>query len=129
MKKFIYQIFGILLLFPVYISNTFGISINDFKDEVFRPENLIAGTSEDISADGKIIQIIKSIIQLILYASGSVTVFMIVLGGFFIVTAINSDDREKGKKIIQYAITGLLVVILSYALVTNVLKLVYKAAA
>jgi len=128
MKKIIYNIIGIILLFPAFISTAFGISVNDYKDEVFRPENLVAGAAKDLTVEAKIVTVVESLITFILYASGGVSVFMLVLGGFFLVTAVESDDREKGKKIIQYAITGLLVVILSYALITNVVRLVYKAA-
>ena len=129
MKKYFYNLVGLILLLPVFTSDAFGISINDFKHDVFRPENLIAGASEDISAEAKIIHVLDYIIKFILYASGSVSVIMLIFGGFLLATAIQSDDREKGKKIIQYAITGLVVVILSYALVTNVIKLIYSSVA
>lgn len=127
MKKLFYNFIGLFLLLPVFISDAFGVSINDFKNDVFRPENLIAGTSKDISAEAKIIQIVDYLIKFILYASGSAAVVMLVIGGFLLVTSVQSEDREKGKKIIQYAITGLVVVILSYALVTNVMKLIYSS--
>lgn len=127
MKKLFYNFIGLFLLLPVFVSDAFGVSINDFKNDVFRPENLIAGTNMDISAEDKIIQIIDYLIKFILYTSGSAAVVMLVIGGFLLVTSVQSEDREKGKKIIQYAITGLIVVILSYALVTNVMKLIYSS--
>ena len=127
MKKFFYNFIGLFLLLPVFTSDVFGVSINDFKKDVFRPENLIAGSSKDITAEAKIIYIIDYLIKFILYASGSAAVIMLVVGGFLLVTSVGSEDREKGKKIIQYAVTGLIVVILSYAAVTNVMKLIYSS--
>lgn len=128
MKKLTTYLFGILLLFPVYMSDALGLSLNDFRDSVYRPENLPGADASGISPETKVNDIVNYLINLVLYASGSIAVLMIVIGGVMYVTSLgDSEKAEKAKKIIQYALIGLFTVILAYAAVTNVISLIYRA--
>lgn len=59
------------------------------------------------------------VIQFLLDFAGVVAVIVLVVGGFWYITSAgNEEQAEKGKSAIINAIIGLLVVILSYAIVT-----------
>ena len=128
MKKTFLQIIGILLLLPVFIPNALGISIDTFKNEVFRPENLPTGDMASASVENKIAHVLNFLTDLILYASGAIAVFMLVLGGVILITSPGYPEaKEKAVKIIKFAVIGLFAVILAYALVTNVIDLIFRA--
>lgn len=53
---------------------------------------------------------------------GILAVMMIIYGGVLYVSAAgNQDNIDKGKKIIMYAIVGIVIILLSFALVNTVL--------
>ena len=127
MKKTIYLIIGTILLLPVYVSDVLGIDIDTFREDVYRPENLPATRGTEAGVETKINQILQYAINLVLYASGSVAVFFLVLGGVRYITSFGNQEMMDGaKKTIKYAVIGLLAIILSYAAVTNVIDLIYK---
>lgn len=106
----------------------YGIGLNDLKHEVYRPENLPTGRLGDASASTKINDIINFVTDLILYASGSIAVLMLIFGGITYISSLgNQEKAEKAKKIIKFAAIGLFVVILAYAAVTNVIDLIFRA--
>jgi len=126
MKKYIYLIIGLILLFPV--NNAFGIGINTFKKDVLRPENLPGNPIIDAPVETKINVIANFAINLILYASGGVAVFFLIVGAIQYITSFGAEEKATAaKKTIKFAIIGLLAVILAYALVTNVISLIFKA--
>lgn len=129
MKKWFYTLAGSLLLLPLTLSEAMGITLDDFRHEVFRPSNLPAGSAVDMSVEGKVNSLFQFAVNFILYASGSVAVVLLVIGGIRYVTSLGDQERLEGaKKTIKYAIAGLLVVILAYALVTNVIDLIYRSS-
>lgn len=127
--RYFYKILGLLLLFPIQISDVFGIDIDTFRKEVYKPDNIPAGTAlKNAPAEAKLNIILDFAINLILYASGSVAVFFLVLGGIRYIIGFSRDESLDGaKKTIQYALLGLAVVILSYAIVTNIIDLIFKS--
>jgi hypothetical protein len=137
MKKYLYSIIGTVLLFPFYVSDTLGIDIDTFNgnnnannpSNVYRPGNLPAGTAAtDMPVEAKINAVVNNVINLVLYASGGVAVFFLVLGAIRYITSLGNPERMDGaKKTIRFAVIGLLAVILAYAIVTNVINLIFKA--
>ncbi len=133
MKKTIQIILGSLILFPMYMREAFGIGIKDFQNtnepfEVLRPENLPGTRDVSAGAETTINEILQFAINLVLYASGSVAVFFLVLGGIRYITSFGNQEMMDGaKKTIKYAVMGLLAVILAYAVVTNIISIIYKA--
>lgn len=128
MKKFSYTILGYFLSLPLHLSNAFGIDIDTFREDVYRPENLPGTRPTEASAETKINEILQFATNLILFASGAVAVFFLVLGAIRYITAYGNQERMDGaKKTIQYAVIGLLVVILAFAIVTNVIDLIFRA--
>jgi hypothetical protein len=53
---------------------------------------------------------------------GLLAVIMVIYGGIMYVTAAGEQDKaDKGKKIIMYAIVGIVIILLSFALVNTIL--------
>ena len=128
MRKTFFRILGILLVFPLVAASAFGLSLQDFRKEVYRPENLPGGQTGTLSAENKVVNIINFLIDLILYASGSVAVLILVYGAVRLVSSGGStEQREAAIKIIKWAGMGLAVVVLAYAAVTNIIDLIYRA--
>jgi hypothetical protein len=128
MKQLFYKTIGSLLLLPITFADSFALSLDSFREEVFRPENLPAGLEGDMSAEAKVNFVINFIVDLILYAAGSVSVLMLVIGGImFIGSTGNQDRKDKAVKIIKFALIGLFIVILAFAIVTNVIDLLFRA--
>ena len=127
MKKLLYTIIGVLLVFPVFIADTFGISLSNFRQEVFKPENIVAREG-DAEAVTKINEVAEYIIDLILFASGGIAVFMIVLGGIMYIVSFGNDDKMiRAKDILKYAGIGLGAVIFAFLIVSNVIDLIFSA--
>lgn len=113
---------------PLAAANVFGLTMEDFRDEVYRPENLPGGQTGSVSAESKVITIINFLVNLILFASGSIAVLMLIYGGIRFITALgNTEQKEKAIGVIKSAGLGLLVVIMAYALVSNVISLIFRA--
>ena len=69
--------------------------------------------------------LIVFIIQILLYIAGGVAVLFVIIGGFqYILSAGNAETATKGKKTVINAIIGIVLIILSYmviSVVTNTL--------
>jgi len=71
---------------------------------------------------GSLTDLIKSIANAILAIVGIVAVLFIIIGGvMYITSAGNPDNVAKAKNTILYGVIGLIVVLLSWAIVTFVL--------
>lgn len=128
MRKTVLTFIGILLSFPLFASEALGIGINQFKDTFYPPDNLPVGKATDAGVEVRISEIIQYAINLILYTSGSLAVLFLVIGAIRYITSLgNQEGTDAAKKIIKYALIGLIAVILSYAAVTNIIDLIYKA--
>lgn len=68
-------------------------------------------------------------INLLLGLSGVVSVIFLMLGGFWYLTAAgNEEQAEKGRKVLTNAIIGLVVIIMSFALVRIAINLLTSSA-
>jgi cytochrome bd-type quinol oxidase subunit 2 len=84
--------------------------------------NKSKGTQVNIAGDKKVFcsasELILTAINYALIISGSVTVLFIIIGGFWYLTSAGNDEQaEKGKKTLVNAVIGLVVIILSFAIV------------
>jgi hypothetical protein len=60
----------------------------------------------------------------LIYLAGPLAVFMLALGGLrYVMSHGDQTQMEEAKKTITYAIIGLIVIVLSYAIVRNVINL------
>ncbi|MFC1729804.1 hypothetical protein ACFL6I_05655 [candidate division KSB1 bacterium] len=129
MKKILFITLGTILLLPLYAAEALGISLDTFREEVLKPDNLPTSRETAAPAEVKINEIIQFAINMILYASGGIAVFFLVVSGIrYIASFGNQELMDGAKKTMKHALIGLLVVILSYAAVTNIIDLIYKAA-
>ncbi|MDO4773875.1 MAG: hypothetical protein Q4A37_02000 [Candidatus Saccharibacteria bacterium] len=79
------------------------------------PTNLANG-------DGSLIQ---TIINVMLYAIGVISVIMLIIGGFrYVVSGGQKESVTAAKNTILYAIVGLLVALFAYAIVHFILQMV-----
>ncbi len=128
MKRALKYLLGSLLVLPLTLSQAFALTLQDFRNEVFRPGNLPAGEVGNVGAETKVTNVIDFLINLILFASGSIAVLMLIVAAFFLVTSAGEQEKkEKAVKMIKTALIGLMVVILAYALVTNIINLIFRA--
>ncbi len=73
--------------------------------------------------EGSIRNLILNIVNFFLLFLGLIAVIMIIYGGITYVTAGgNQEHVEKAKKIIMYAIIGIVIVLISFALVRTVIS-------
>ncbi len=65
--------------------------------------------------------VIVAVINVLLGLLMAISVLMIIFGGFTYVTAAGAEDKaKKARRIITYAVTGMIIVILSYMLVSTI---------
>jgi len=60
-------------------------------------------------------------LQFVVALAGLIAVLMVVLGGYYYVAGGITDDKEKGKTIIAYALGGFVVVLTSWVVVNIIL--------
>ena len=79
--------------------------------------NLFGGGG--LTAARDVPSLIVLIIQLLLFLAAGVAVLFIIIGGFWYITASgNEEQAEKGRKALVNAIIGVIVIVLSYTIVT-----------
>jgi len=67
------------------------------------------------------------ILQFLLTLAGVIGVVMIIVGGYWYLTSAGNDEQaEKGKKALIQSIIGLIVIVLAYAIVTLIINTVTK---
>lgn len=73
-------------------------------------------------ATGSFRQLALTIVNFFLTFLGLIAVVMIIYGGFLYVSAAGNQEKiESAKKIIMYAVIGIVVILLSFAIVNTVL--------
>jgi len=121
MKKLFAPVLGLLLA-----AGVFGIDLipeafaqNDWANPGDRPTNLSEGTGV---FGGSLRLAITTIVNYFLFFLGLVATVMVMYGGFLYITSGGDDSgAEKGKKVLLFASIGLIVILISYALVNTVL--------
>ncbi|MCF7905828.1 pilin [Candidatus Gracilibacteria bacterium] len=67
-------------------------------------------------------QAIREIVNYFLFFLGLIATIMVIYGGFLYITSGGDDSgAEKGKKILIYAAIGIVVILISYALVNTLI--------
>ena len=88
----------------------------DAKDEVKKGADM---TNSGGSAKQDLPDIITTIINVMLFIAAALAVIMIIYGGIRYITAHGDEKQVKvAKDTIVYSVTGLIIAILAYALVT-----------
>ena len=60
------------------------------------------------------------LIEVLIYFAGGISVLFIVIGGYQYMIGGASDEKEKGKKTIQYALAGFIIAVLAWTIVNFV---------
>lgn len=83
------------------------------------PGNINAAVGGETSARALIV----NIVNFFLFFLGLIATIMIIYGGVTYITAGGEQDKvDSAKKIIMYAVVGIIVVLLSFAIVNTVLQ-------
>ena len=119
MKKLIAPALGILLALGLTAGIGFAQAQGGLITASDMPSNLSAATG---LFGGSFRTAITTIVNYLLFFLGLLATIMVIYGGFLYITSGGDDaGAEKGKKILMYAAIGLIVVLVSYALVNTLL--------
>lgn len=125
MKKFLVPVLGFVLALGLF---QFGAPVEVMAQTTDVRGGLISG-SDNLTTiagatgnEGSFRAIIKRIVDFILLFLGLIAVIMIIYGGFLYVTSAgNEENVGKGKKILIYAAIGIVIILISFALVNTLL--------
>ncbi len=91
------------------------LAATNTKDEVLKGVEKAGGDKKDSTS---MTDLIKNIINLLLFIVGAVAVIMIILGGLRYVTSNGDQAQVKAaKETILYSVVGLIVAIMAFAIV------------
>lgn len=122
-KIIIFTVITLLQFFPVVVqaqekatSTSTEQRCNTYKNQFKLSDGTnIIGTNIVYCSSTELILAIIKFVQLM---AGIVTVLFLMIGGFLYVSSVgNEEQSEKGKKIIINSVIGLIVILLSYAIV------------
>jgi len=114
------MIFACLLTVALAVSAfmaepTFATSLIDASDN---PSAISAATN----SEGSIKELVQTLLNFALGFLGFVATLMVIYGGVLYVTSAGNDESVgKAKKILLYAILGIIIILLSFALINTVL--------
>jgi len=115
MKKFLAPVLGVLAAVSLFHFEPAMAQLIDMGDN---PQNVSDATAGETSFR----RIAKTIVNFFLFFLGLVATVMVIFGGFLYVTSGGNDQNtEKAKKIILYSAIGILLILISFALVNTLL--------
>lgn len=122
MKKFLKQaaIVSGLIMVALFASSAVAFAQSGFLGggaQSSTPSTILEATGGQGSIRALILQIINFFLQFL----GLVAVIMIIYAGVLYITSAGGDSTEKAKKIILYAVIGILIILLSWAIVNTIL--------
>ncbi len=114
MKKIIIKTSSALALLSMYATNALAQGAGFFN-------NPNGGAAPDVAAKGTLGQNITTIINYFLGMLGLIAVAFLIYSGILMVTAGGNDEQiGKARKIITYAVVGIVIILLSYTIVNFV---------
>ena len=73
--------------------------------------------------------LIGRVVKLLLLFSGAIAVVFIIIGGYwYVISGGNEETAEKGKKTLINAIIGIVVIVLSYAIINVIARQVSRCS-
>lgn len=101
----------------------FSIFGADVSAQLIAPDDCPSGVCTNTSFGGSLRQAIVTVINFALFFLGIVAVAFIIFAGFLYLTSRGDDGQvEKAKKTLLYAVLGIVIVILSFAIVNTVIQ-------
>ncbi len=114
MKNLIKKASGALAITVLFVNNAFAQSGAFF-------DNPQGGAAPNVAAQGTLGQNITTIINYFLGLLGLIAVGFLIYAGILMVTAGGNDEQvTKARKVIMYAVIGIVIILLSYTVVTFV---------
>ena len=105
------------LVAPAILPNNSQVAYADAKTQIRSGLKAAGGDTKDTSGT-----LITKVINVMLFIIGVLSVIMIVYGGIlYVISAGDSGRVSKAKNTIMYAIVGLVVALLAYAIVNFVI--------
>lgn len=83
-----------------------------------QPQTLVAATG----GTGSFKELALNIVNFFLFFLGFIATIMIIYGGIMYVTSGGGENVEKAKKVLIYAVIGIIVILLSFAVVNTILS-------
>ncbi len=109
----------LLTTFTLLMSSVAMVSAQGFISPSDNPSAVAGATG----GEGSIRQLALRLVNFALGFLGVIAVIMIIYGGFLYVTAAGADDKVgTAKKIILYSIIGIIIILVSFAIVNTVLN-------
>ena len=106
------------IILALFVTNNLPIAHAAMIDINDNPQNIADATNEE----GSIRALVRTIVNFFLFFLGMIAVIMVIYGGVLYVTAAGNDDQVgKAKNVIMYAVAGILVILISFALINTVL--------
>lgn len=91
--------------------------------QLIQPGDQPGGIAAATGGEGSIRALVLRIVDFFLLFLGLIAVIMIIYGGITYVTAAGNQEKiESAKKIILYAVIGIVIVLISFALVNTVIR-------
>lgn len=121
MKATIKKLLASALMIPMI---AFGVSAAVAPTATFASAvtDGINATSANQAQPASLSTIIKYVVNVLLYVIGAISVIMLIIGGIrYATSAGNSSSVTAAKNTIMYALIGLVVAVLAYAIVNFVL--------
>ncbi len=126
MKSKIKKIFNYLLVFggitlpSLVFAQTNGVTQGLTTSGVgsFFPSSGIGGSTS-------FTQLLQNVIEIMLLFAGAIAVVFVIIGGYqYITSGGNEETAEKGRQTLTNAIIGVIVIVLSYTIITVIANLV-----
>lgn len=121
-------IVGTLFTLPVESSTAFAqnqdLSTGNYLINSNDNPDVLKGATSRWSDSNDIREVIKKIIDFILVFLGIIATAFVIYGGFLYITSQGDDGKtESAKKIMTYAAIGIVIILISFALVNSIIQL------
>jgi len=98
-----------------------------FVSTVFAFSSKAAVVFPPTSSYSTVNALVTGVINWFLSITAGVTIFFLIIGGIYYLTAFGDEKRmEEGKKIITYTIYGLVLILISYSVVTTLNAIIFS---
>lgn len=78
------------------------------------------------SAYNSIQEVVGGVSNWILSVAAAITILFLIIGGIYYITAAGDEKQMgEGKKIINYAVIGLVIILISYSLVLTINEIIF----
>ncbi len=93
-----------------------------FAQGLISPTDQPGRLSEATGGQGSLRSLVLTFLNFFLGFLGLIAVIMVIYGGILYVTAAGEQEKvDKGKKIIMYAVIGIVIILLAFAIVNTLL--------